>query len=120
MTPELDTGTRAVRDVLAERERQIKAEGWSVSHDDEHDQGEMARAAACYAYLSTLQPDDKQRHVEAVWGSSDGMISVVGELWPAGWSTQWLKPKDRRRDLVRAAALLIAEIERLDRAESQR
>jgi hypothetical protein len=27
----------------------------------------------------------------------------------------WWKPKDRRRDLVRAAALIIAEIERLDR-----
>ena len=34
--------------------------------------------------------------------------------WP--WEPRWWKPKNPRRDLVRAAALLIAEIERLDRA----
>jgi hypothetical protein len=38
------------------------------------------------------------------------------QQWP--WLSKWWKPKDRRRDLVRAAALVIAEIERLDRASS--
>ena len=33
--------------------------------------------------------------------------------WP--WSLDWWKPKDPRRDLVRAGALIVAEIERLDR-----
>jgi len=33
--------------------------------------------------------------------------------WP--WDPKWWKPKDRRRDLVRAAALIIAEIDRHDR-----
>jgi hypothetical protein len=36
------------------------------------------------------------------------------DLWP--WHDDWWKPKDRRRDLIRAAALIVAEIERLDRA----
>ena len=31
------------------------------------------------------------------------------------WGLDWLKPKSPRRDLVRAAALIVAEIERLDR-----
>jgi hypothetical protein len=35
--------------------------------------------------------------------------------WPQGWAGWW-KPKLRRENLVRAGALIIAEIERLDRA----
>ena len=31
------------------------------------------------------------------------------------WDSEWWKPKDRRRDLIRAGALIVAEIERLDR-----
>jgi hypothetical protein len=37
---------------------------------------------------------------------------------PPKWDRDSWKPKDRRRNLVRAAALLIAEIERLDRRET--
>lgn len=43
---------------------------------------------------------------------ADGMP----DAWPTTWAEDWWKPKNPRRDLVRAAALLIAEIERLDRA----
>jgi hypothetical protein len=34
--------------------------------------------------------------------------------WP--WDLKWWKPTTPRRDLVKAAALIVAEIERLDRA----
>jgi hypothetical protein len=89
----------AARDVIAERRRQIEAEGWTPQHDDEHDFGEMARAAACYALSSR--------------GSMSWARNLIPRLWP--WeNTQW-NPKDPRRDLVRAAALILAEIERLDR-----
>lgn len=44
-------------------------------------------------------------------------VALWRVLWP--WDREWWKPKDRRRNLVRAAALLIAEIERLDRAEDK-
>ena len=33
--------------------------------------------------------------------------------WP--WSDKWWKPKDKIRDLVRAGALIAAEIDRLQR-----
>ena len=39
---------------------------------------------------------------------------MTRDLWP--WAASWWKPKNRRRDLVRAAALIVAEIERIDRA----
>lgn len=105
--------TTAARDVLAERQRQVSAEGWTPEHDDEHRSGDMARAAASYAaqagicgswpagaYMASLPPlDDEER----------------GEMmWP--WNREWWKPKNPRADLVRAGALILAEIERMDRA----
>ena len=98
--------SKAIEDVLAERRRQVEAEGWSDKHDDVHTSGEIAGAAACYAMhdLSFTIPNIKLGHTVAM---------LVKDLWP--WAQSWWKPTDRRRNLVKAAALLIAEIERLDR-----
>ena len=93
--------TKAATDVLAERNRQIKAEGWTPEHDDEHAHGEMALAASCYAEQGP-----------APYGVS---YPTIPARWP--WDGDWWKPKDYRSNLVRAAALLLAEIERLDRAD---
>ena len=98
--------SRAASDVLAERERQQSAEGWTPEHDNAHVNGQMALAAACYAANSMLRPDQNEldRYREA---------ELRRRFWP--WHASWWKPKDSRRDLVRAGALIIAEIERLDR-----
>lgn len=104
-----------IREIAAERRRQIEKEGWTPEHDDEHSKGEMAQAAACYA--------DPRPTLQKKWtvlayadnGGRDAMCKLPTR-WP--WDAQWWNPKDRRRDLIRAAALIIAEIERLDRKES--
>jgi hypothetical protein len=88
--------SQAEIDVLAERQRQIFVEGWDEAHDEQWSDGQLADAAACYA---------------CAYGRFRSTILQV--LWP--FSRMWWKPKDRRRDLVRAAALIIAEIDRLDR-----
>lgn len=99
-------------DVLAERRRQVEVEGWTSEHDDAYGEGELARAAAAYAYASAL-PDRHRANISGIYSiDNDGMAR---DLWPATWSKAFWKPKDRRRDLVRAAALILAEIERLDR-----
>lgn len=90
--------TQAVLDVLAERRRQIEAEGWTPEHDDKHAEG-LAAAAACYAAGS------RRLMIE-------GDMADI-EVWP--WDESWWKPTSRRRDLVKAGALILAEIERLDR-----
>lgn len=102
--------TRAAVDVLAERQRQIKAEGYTFEHDDAHTDGQLAKAAAAYALAAdtAIYEEDKRR---PVWSGS--YISVVSDYWPWNWAL-W-KPTTKRRDLVKAAALLIAEIERVDR-----
>ncbi|MEB5104407.1 hypothetical protein RXP90_03710 [Pseudomonas aeruginosa] len=93
---------RAWLDVQAERRRQVEAEGWTPEHDDEHSHGQMARAAACYALAGSSTPND---------GTAALLVSLA---WP--WDQQWWKPTSARRDLVKACALALAEIERLDRA----
>lgn len=92
----------AIEEIAAERQRQIDEEGWTPEHDDEHDSGELALAAACYA-RSAANPGLYH-------------LANVPTGWP--WDRDWWKPgPNSRRELVKAAALLVAEIERLDRAK---
>lgn len=95
-----ETMTKAVEDVLAERQRQQSAEGWTPEHDDQHTNMEMGYAAACYA--------GPVFHDQA---SKDANEPPIG--WP--WAKAWWKPTSYRRNLVKAGALILAEIERLDR-----
>ena len=107
----------ALEMIAAERARQIAVEGWDIGHDDEHEDGQLADAAACYAAM----PDS--RHVKPL-GSFD-TVSLTPDpdrcfrspvLWP--WDSCWWKPtpNDRVRELVKAGALIVAEIERVQRA----
>ena len=93
--------TPAMNAVIAERWRQIEQEGWSHEHDDAHEPGEMARAGSAYAYAA---------------GNAGrvGMPDHPPVEWP--WTGEWWKPAGFRRDLVKACALIVAEIERHDRA----
>lgn len=85
-------------DVQAERRRQVEAEGWTLEHDDQHDPGELARAAA--AYLLYAYPR----------GNSD--LTFASRLWP--W-VGGIKPRGERRDMLRGTALGLAALERFDR-----
>jgi hypothetical protein len=92
--------TNAARDVLAERERQVKKEGRTPEHDDQYRHGEMSSAAAAYAAYTQAYP-----------------AGDPPPAWP--WPAQWWKPTIERRNRVKAAALLLADIERIDRAAAR-
>ena len=94
----------AIGDVIAECLRQQSEEGFSPEHDDQHESGELAAAAGSYASHASMS-DHYRNEYEGPPLS-----------WPIDWDESWWKPTTRRRDLVKAAALIIAEIERLDRA----
>ena len=105
--------SKAVVDVLAERKRQTDEEGWSEKHDDQHTDRSLALAGVCYA----------RQYVKRAWllvdfgdGAERYRSDKIPDDWPASWSMDWWKPKTPRRDLVRAAALLIDE--RIDREDS--
>jgi hypothetical protein len=90
--------SQAALDVTAERRRQVEREGWTPEHDDEHDKGELALAAGCYA------------------SGAAGWTSAGHWPWMDRGAREGWKPGPPRRMLVKAAALLLAEIERVDRA----
>ncbi|WP_141101107.1 hypothetical protein [Pseudomonas aeruginosa] len=81
-------------DVQEERRRQITAEGWTPEHDDLYCAAELPRAAAAYIL--------------------NGANDEAPAIWP--FVAKWWKPRDARSNYVRASALILAEIERLDRA----
>ena len=92
--------TRAEKSVLAERARQRQK--WDAHHDDELPTGDLAVAATVLA-----EPDDIYLPDE----------DEVGDP-KTPWAFRLLHKHraDRRRQLVIAAALLIAEIDKMDRA----
>lgn len=102
----------ALSDIAAERHRQGDVEGFTDDHDDAHVLGQLARAAACYAWFGSLPAGDRS----TVTTKPDSHLAWWRRsIWPSTWAEYWWKPKTRREDLVRAGALIVAEIERLDR-----
>ena len=84
--------------IAAERQRQIEQEGWTPEHDDEHGFGELLAAAR--NYMSAVAADQ-----------------APGMDWP--WHGSWWKPSDDPvRNLVKAGALIAAEIDRQQRDAS--
>lgn len=91
--------------IAQERSRQIEAEGWTPAHDDEHISGEMANAARSYAKVVSLQ----------VCCVAPRQTSPLE--WP--WDEEWWKPSpDPICNLVKAGALIAAEIDRLQRMQA--
>lgn len=90
----------ALGDVHLERLRQIDVENRSPVDDDDYSLGQLAYAAAGYAQGSVP--------AQQVQGC------LRPSYWP--WHPRWWKPGSPRRMLVKAAALILAEIERIDRS----
>jgi len=88
--------TRGAKLIAAERRRQQTHEYWSEVHDSQWTKGQLALAAIVYAC-----PPARKKWKRLLYR----------RLWP--WLTGWWKPKTRIRDLVRAGALIAAEIDRL-------
>lgn len=90
--------SNAVQSVIAERQRHQSAEGWTPEHDDQYSKSQLLWASSCYV-LNAIHPFNR-----------------IPFDWP--WTPEWWKPTNPRRDLVKAGALILAEIERIDRQES--
>ena len=87
---------RALDDIHAERARQI-AKGYDAAHDDQYSMYELSTVAAAVAL-----------------GATD---HISGDV-PA-WAGHIIEKWNTRQRLVIAAALLVAEIERLDRVQAR-
>lgn len=113
-----------IDEIAAKRRRQIDVHGYTPEHDDGHP-GDMAEAAACYAMVTLFSirhkaPGDSYKggrhgaNLEYLIPPPDG---EGAPHWPWEWDA-W-RPTDPRDDPIKAAALIVAEIERLDRAAAK-
>lgn len=93
--------------IQEERYRQIKVEGFDAKRDAIYVNGELAKAAVAFAL-----PDDIAIPL------NDGVAISISRVkfFPKSWGPQWFKlsPDNRIKDLVKAGALIAAEIDRLN------
>ena len=88
--------TKGVELIAAERQRQIDIEGYDAKHDFDEPLNSIVAAAISYAMV-----DIDQQEAEAWWN----------------WDWQHWKPKDRKRNLVRAGALIAAALDKIQTQE---
>ena len=84
--------------ITNERQRQIDLEGYNAEHDDYHQNGALAIAAAAYIYSALGEGSYKNAAIELLAGAFE------------------IKPSTPLKDLVKAGALVAAEIDRRLRA----
>lgn len=132
MSKDIKTGIELIAE---ERQRQIDVEGWTAEHDMEHKTFEMSAAAACYIAKNISKKLEDINHTNQSplaefkvydFGESGFMINngdrgdrrVRKAGWVNGWpwAAKWFKPSDDPiRNLVKAGALIAAEIDRLQK-----
>ena len=106
-------------EIMYERVRQV-SKGYDAAHDDADDEGNHARAAAYYATCGYWQRqweygEDPERAVDKD-ELDDVMLQAKDGSLGYPWSADTIRVETTARaNLVKAAALLVAEIERIDR-----
>lgn len=95
----------AACDVLAERARQVEAESYTPERDDQYTSGQLADAASTYAWWARS------------WNLPYAQCTHTPTMWP--WAPETWKPQPQRQMLIKAGALILAEIERLDRQKAR-
>ncbi|HGM6050655.1 TPA: hypothetical protein ACOEPG_000442 [Stenotrophomonas maltophilia] len=99
----VDLGT-GIKAIASERERQLCMEGFSRDSDQQYREGELARAATAYVQLAAMDLQvGSRKHIAS---------QEPPFFWP--WAPEWWKPVDARHDLVRAGALIAAQIDLID------
>lgn len=110
--PAMPTSSASADAVLAERQRQVSVKGYHPQRDQRYVEGELVDAAISYsiqAVASVLLP------------STDSDLcrfdQLIETFWP--WPGAPIKKEEPLRALEKAAALLIAEHERLSAVEAE-
>lgn len=78
--------------IAQERQRQQSEKGFTLKSDTQYANDELVKAAMCYL-------------------KAQSQHAIMPGIWP--WGKIHWKPKDRKRNLIKAGALIAAEIDRL-------
>lgn len=106
--------------IAAERQRQIDRLGKTAEHDDDYIVGELPSAAICYAIAGDCLANGKVMMGEDYVCTPENLMENFQSLefngvnWPWDWKDFKISP-DPIRNLVKAGALIAAEIDRLKR-----
>lgn len=103
------TWSVGVRDLLTERRRQVREEGYTPERDDTYTRGQLAEAASAYAFWADTRGGSPDAHIAYLKTKPPG-------LWP--WGPEHWKPASQRLMLIKAGALILAELDRLDRQQA--
>lgn len=103
---------RGATSIGRERLRQTAEEGFSAEHDDRHADAELVAAALAYATVAVMQ----QVRADAA-EMLRGCPPPTGYGWPHGW--RWNPAATSRENLIKAGALIAAELDRLDRLDAR-
>ena len=96
-----------IEQIKEERERQLNELGYTLEHDQMYDSPQDMIVAACiYANLGIEEHPDHE------------FLHQMADAWP--WDLKYFKPKDQRRNLVRAGALIAAALDRLGPEENNK
>jgi hypothetical protein len=87
--------------IKQERYRQVVVKGYSRANDDTCKNGELAQAAAAYASAELYRRVINDNH------------DTTPNIWPFDKTHFKPTPEDRIKELAKAGALIVAEIERL-------
>lgn len=119
--PVLTDGARAI---AVERDRQREKLGWTEEHDDDHDGGQLALAAACYAAASANTPilSAAVSNAGTYYFRDPFPWDFDDDSRPRDDDRALVKPTDEEalRLLAKAGALIAAEIDRRLRAARKR
>lgn len=88
-----------------------------IAEDAEHGNRERAAAAAAYAWLGSIH-DDAYASYRKDRLLTPFMFSLLYRLWPRTWSGKLLHISTRRRNLIRAAALILLELENIEKTRA--
>lgn len=101
--------------IAAERQRQIDVKGYTPEHDAHHAGCELVMAAKTYAEQASFMvryphmPFEPQQAL-----TIQDIRGWPASTWPSGWTNEsWRPSPDPVRNLVKAGALIAAEIDRL-------
>lgn len=105
----------AIDEIATERRRQIEQEGYDSSHDDGHQDGALAWAAVCYAAPELVYVRDDRANAFIIKDPWPWDIGYDKRTYDGNVVMPTRSAAHRRELLVKAGALIAAEIDRLDR-----
>lgn len=109
--------------IAAERLRQVTVEGYRNPHDDEHNKGELAFAAACYAAPACIYVEQRLSYNQIRFVDPWPWLNIYDKR-PRPSRGNYVEPEKATDDerislLTKAGALIAAEIDRLHRKKEK-